>query len=121
MTATVGVSRICIGEAGVIAVQTAPQITDGTIPPGRSLVAEPEFHAVIAADRLNCLRTLRAEWRRIVVVNILVIGYHSRPVQHVREGCARIADVVTQVVGNRHVLDCLVEALARVPALKRPF
>src|SRR5581483_4674697 len=45
---------------------------------------------------------------------------NDRPMQNVGETSARVANVEAQVIGDRHVLNSAVEALAGVPGLQAP-
>src|SRR6185369_6001660 len=45
---------------------------------------------------------------------------YGRAVQEVRETGTRVANVETEVIGDRHILDRLIEALARVASFESP-
>src|SRR5205814_4227089 len=81
----------------------------------------PELQTVITANRLHWPRALSAERRGSQIVVAVRVGNNYRPVQHISKSRSRVADVEAKVVGDRHILDRVVEALARVTSLQPPL
>ena len=121
MASTVSIGGIGVGQAGVIAGQLAVRIADHPEPVGRGLPGETEFRPVVVTNGADHGRTLRAERHGIVVIVAASVGRDRRAMQHVGQMGSRIADVVTQVVGDGHVLDGHIQDLAGEAGLQAPM
>ena len=125
---TAAVGGIGVGQAGVVTRQLAVGIRDGAEPAACGALRKAELGAVVTAGGRNHGRALGAERNTGQVIaifvdpfaGVVVAGDGHRPMENVGDLAAGVPDVETQVVGDRHVFDRPVEALARVAALEAP-
>src|SRR6516162_10152571 len=118
MAASVSVRRVGVCQSGIIASQAAPQITDSAPQVGACLAGQPDLKTVIAAAGFRRCRTLGAKRNRIVIVDVVGIRNYGRPAKDVcKWDGARIPDVVTEIIRDRHIFDGLIESLARVSSI----
>src|SRR6267142_5476380 len=118
MAPAVTIGRIRIHKAGVVAPEFAVGVTHGSKPPCASAPGQAELQAVVLADRLNRCGTLGAEWHGVQIVDTGRIRDNHRPVQQVGKSRARVTDIEAQTIGDRHVLNRIIKALARVPGFQ---
>src|SRR2546422_9509270 len=112
---TVCIRRVGVHETGIVPTQFAVCVTDSAIPASAASASQAELDAVVEAPGLHDTRTLCTEGS-----GDQAVPNDDRTVQDIREPCPRIADIVAEIVGNRHILDGVYEAVSRVTRFQNP-
>ena len=121
VASAVAVRGVGVDEAGVVTPQFAKRVADGSVQSAACPASQPELHAIVAAARWNHARTLGAEGCGVEIIVTGIVRYDDGPVQNVRKLRTRVADVVAQVVRDRHVLDRIHKPIPGVASFKNPI
>src|SRR5215471_10658208 len=119
VTATVGVCRISVGEPGVVPSELFVSVTCAHEQRRTALSAHAKLDSIVTTIRLLNSWTFGAE-RRCYQGIYWRSPYWNDDItmQHIREAAPGVADVESQTVGNRHILDRVIKPLAGVSSFE---